>query len=169
MPSSVGSRVEVLYVCSVCGKGYSSRQGLAGHMNKHGDVEFARLSVRLPREKVERFKEFCKRHKTTTCALINALLTAVEKGAELGVVDLTSANPSIVQVQEFYASKPRGHGKYDTTYMAAPESSRPNVLCLYLDGVRAGEVFCQRFGGMWHPASRCGECPKNRLQKKGEF
>ena len=141
---------------------------MAGHMNKHPDVEFVRLSVRLPREKVEKFKEFCRRHKTTTCALVNALLTAVEKGDELGVVDLAASNPVIVQLQEFYASRPRGHGKYDVSHNVAEYGVTPQVYCVFCGGFSGSLVFCQRYGSNWLPSARCVECPSNWFKKKGE-
>lgn len=110
-------QIKKLYSCVCCPKSFDSLQALRGHMNKHKDVEFKDFHVRLPKAEVESFEKVCERHKTTTCSLIFALMQAAVKGEETGIVDVSTANPLIVQVNHFFAALPRGHGKYDVAAM----------------------------------------------------
>jgi len=100
--------------------------------------------------------------------MILAMIDAYIEGEKRGLIQVGSPNPVIIHLQQFFASRPRGHGKYDVASATPGAGSNPAVLCLYLDGVYGGEVFCQWVGGLWIPASRCMDCPKNRLKKKGE-
>jgi hypothetical protein len=162
------SEVKTLYTCIVCGKGFSSRKALFGHMRVHRDVKFKRVTVRLPAELVDRFYDVVRKHKTTSCSVLHGLITAVVQGEELGVVKLQGPNPFIVQLNSYFGARPRGHGKYDFGLGLGPEPRAPGVLCLFMDGVDGDQVFCQKRGGLWLPLSVCSTCPKNRFQKKGE-
>jgi hypothetical protein len=135
-------------------------------MNRHKDVEFVQFHVRLPKELVEKFQAVRVKHKTTDCALIHALMQATVKGDELGVIKIGSENPSIIQIVEQFASRPRGHGKYDTTSMPGFEPEAPSVYCVFCGGFSGGLVFCQRHGSDWLPASRCADCPSNWFKKQ---
>jgi hypothetical protein len=138
-------------------------------MRVHKDVEMVQLNVDLPRDVRAAFVEVCHRHHTTSCHVLYSLIKAFIEGEKRGLVDLSTKNPVTVQVVNLFASRPRGHGKYDAARVVDARSDEAAVLCLYCDGVRGGEVFCQRFGAVWVPASKCSACPKNRFQKKGEF
>jgi hypothetical protein len=138
-------------------------------MRVHKDVEMVQLNVDLPKDVRAAFVEVCHRHHTTSCHVLYSLIKAFIEGEKRGLVDLSTKNPVTVQVVNLFAAHPRGHGKYDAAYMPAPVPGSPAVLCLYCDGFREGEVFCQRYGADWIPASKCSTCPKNRFQKKGEF
>jgi hypothetical protein len=127
----------------------------------------------------EEFKELCKLHGLTTCHLFNtfmfAMVEAFKRGGKVEWDPKTEnlrasvgSNPIIVNLTQNFGARPRGHGKYDAAYMTAPVPGSPAVLCLYCDGFREGEVFCQRYGADWIPASKCSTCPKNRFQKKRE-
>ena len=102
-----------LYKCVVCGKAFTKLQSLMAHMRVHRDIEWARLSVRLPKSLVEEFKELAKRHNTTTCQLIHSMLTALIEGEKRGVVQIGSSNPVIINLVNVFNARPRGHGKYD--------------------------------------------------------
>jgi hypothetical protein len=160
------SEVGVVYKCVLCSKAFNNVQSLRAHMKVHRDVEFEHFHVRLPRAKVEEFKEFCRRHNTTTCHMILAMIDAYIEGDKRGLIQIGSPNPAIVHLHQFFAARPRGHGKYDAAYMTVPVPGSSAVLCLYCDGFREGEVFCQRYGADWVPASKCSTCPKNRIGKK---
>jgi hypothetical protein len=161
------SEVRVVYKCVLCPKAFDNVQSLRAHMKVHRDVEFEHFHVRLPRAKVEEFKEFCRRHNTTTCHMILAMIDAYIEGDKRGLIQIGSTNPAIVHLQQFFASRPRGHGKYDTTSMLGFEPETPRVYCVFCGGFSGGLVFCQRYGSDWLPASRCADCPSNWFKKKG--
>jgi hypothetical protein len=138
-------------------------------MRVHKDVEMVQLNVDLPREVRAAFVEVCHRHHTTSCHVLYSLIKAFIEGEKRGLVDLSTKNPVTVQVVNLFAARPRGHGKYYTTSILGPGGPEPAVLCLWCDGFREGEVFCQRYGAGWVQASQCAACRYNRFQKKGEF
>ena len=92
------------------------------------------------------------------------LMDAAVLGDEHGVIKLDGPNPFVVQMQSFFASRPRGHGKYDVASAVGFEPTIPQVLCVYLDGFSGGKIFCQRYGAAWLSASKCDGCSKNRFQ-----
>jgi len=155
--------VKVLYTCPVCGRGFRSRQALAGHMNAHPEFKWKRLSVRLPADLVDRFAEICRKHKTTQCAVIHSLVQAVIQGDELGVVKIPSGNPLYVVIQDFYAAKPKARGKYVPPAGFEPAGPFEVPRCGYVQRVdpRAGEVFCSR-ARTWVKPEVCRGC---RLQR----
>lgn len=108
----------------VCGAGFKSRQGLAGHMKAHKDVEFAQVHVRVPKKVAEAFLAVCKKHKTTSCHLLYTLMKATVKGDEIGVVELGAKNPFMVNVISFFGGRPRGAHKYDLTPLLGDPLSR---------------------------------------------
>jgi hypothetical protein len=125
--------------------------------------------VRLPKERRDWIVNYCKRHNTTTCHLLLAFCSFLEEGEKHGNIILGSPNPTFFVLQEYFMARPRGHGKYYTTSILGPGGPEPAVLCLWCDGFREGEVFCQRYGAGWVQASRCAACRYNRIGKKGEF
>ena len=163
MGGESGKRVKTLYTCIVCGRAFSSRAALCGHMRVHRDVEWKVLRVRLPAELVDRFYEVVRKHKTTTCAVVHSLVQAVVQGDELGVVKLPSSNPLYVVVQDFYAARPKARGKYVPPGDLNPAGSFEVPRCGYVQSVSlsAGEVFCSR-ARTWVKPEVCRGC---RLQR----
>jgi len=139
----------IVYKCIVCGKAFTKRQSLMAHLASHRDIEWAHLDVRIPKEKLERFKEFCRRHNTTTCHMImtfiDAVMEAMERSGNYVEVKpflkgaIGGSNPVIVNVQvhQYFMSKPRGKGKYDFSKLDLEGcvlcGGKPYALC-YRDG-----------------------------------
>ena len=155
----------VVYKCAVCGKSWSKKASLMAHMGHGCSKEFDRLVVSLPKARKDWFLDYCKRHNSTSCHVLLAMFTLMETGEKQGATVLGSANPQYFVLQEFFGSRPRGHGKYDTTSMVGFGEGHAGVLCLWCDGARPGEIFCQRYGAAWVPESKCTDCSKNRFQK----
>lgn len=107
--SSVGV---VLYKCVVCGFACTSKKALMGHMNKHRDVEWGFLHVRLPKALVDEFLRICREHNTTSCQVLHSLLTVFNEGSKRGLVDLSTKNPVTIQLVNVFGARPRGRGKY---------------------------------------------------------
>ena len=162
------SEVHVVYKCVLCPKAFNNVQSLRAHLKVHRDVEWKRLSVRLPKEKVVEFEEFCRRHNTTTCHMVLAMIDAYVEGDKRGLIQIGSTNPAVVHLQQFFASRPRGHGKYDVGALGGFEPSPPQVYCAFCGGFSGSLVFCQRYGSNWLPSSRCVDCTSNYFKKKGE-
>jgi len=99
------TEVERLFVCVVCGRAFSSKQGLRSHMRVHRG-EYKVVSVVVNRREWEEFKEICRRHKTTTCAVLRALIQGVIRGERMGA-QILNPNPIVIQVQNYYFGKPR--------------------------------------------------------------
>jgi len=158
-----GKSVKTLYTCIFCGRAFSTRQALAGHMKVHRDLKWKRLCVRLPAELVDRFSEVCAKHKTTQCAVIHGLVQAVIQGEKLGVVKLNSSNPMYVVIQDFYAARPKARGKYVPPAGFEPGGPFEFPRCGYVQRVdpAAGEVFCSR-ARTWVRPEVCRGC---RLQR----
>jgi len=108
------SEVPVLYKCVVpeCGKAYGKLQSLRAHMKVHRRQGYFKTSFVVFRDDWERFNEVCKAHNTTTCQLLGALIRAAVKGEEMGVIDVGSSNPAIVQVHQYFMGKPRSGLKF---------------------------------------------------------
>lgn len=156
--------VETLYSCVLCHKSFVKRQSLAAHMRVHRDVEFAQFKIRVPKDVKDGFMAVCRKHHATACHVLYVLMKATVKGDELGILDLSMKNPFIVQMQHYFASRPRGHGKYEAAGLAGSEPATPAVLCVFSDGYHEGKVFCQLYGAGWVEAGKCVSCPKNRLR-----
>ena len=109
-----------LYTCVVCGRHFSGVQALRGHMKVHRGM-YMRTSILVPVLKWPKFKEICDKHGTTTCMLLDNLISATIKGEELGVIKIGSPNPVIIQVQEYFTGKPR-------SWQKVPVESRTPVI-----------------------------------------
>jgi len=158
-----GKRVQTLYTCVVCGRAFSSRAALCGHMRVHRDVKWKYLRVRLPAELVDKFYEVVKKHKTTTCSLIHHLVLATVKGDEMGVIDLAAKNPITIQLQSFYAARPKAPGKYafPLEFKPAGQFEVPRCDLLQSVSVGTGEVYCGG-AGTWVSPEKCRKCSFSR-------
>ncbi|MBA7704493.1 hypothetical protein ES703_113305 [subsurface metagenome] len=150
-------RIETLFSCIVCGDGFKSRQGLAGHMNSHRDVEFMDVHVRVPKDVGKKFMGVVRKHKTTSCHLIYTVMKAIIKGDETGMVDLAAKNPLIVHMTSIFGGAPRGSRKYDL--IPIPYGNLEEAL--RCDHLRHREFEVGRLG--W--CSKCGRyvTPSNCL------
>jgi hypothetical protein len=166
------------YRCLVCGRVFASAQGLRGHLKAHKG-SYKTVSFLASAKDYEEFKELCRLHGLTTCHLFNtfmfAMVEAFKRGGKVEWDPKTEnlrasvgSNPIIVNLTQNFGAKPRGHGKYDVTYVTPGDSAVTQVLCLYANGINGNEIFCQKRGGLWLPVAFCSTCPKNRFQKKGE-
>ena len=155
----------IVWKCVVCGKSWDNVQSLRAHMKVHKGVVFRDLHVRLPVGRVEWFLAFCRKHNTTTCNMVLAMLDAYEAGEKAGVTVIGGANPVIAQVNTIVASRPRGHGKYDVAGLGTYIPNGPQVYCAFCGGFSGSLVFCQRYGSNWLPSARCVECPSNWFKK----
>jgi len=107
------TEIERIYPCIICPKAYPTKQGLRAHMKKHKN-DFVRTTIYARRDLWARFDEAAKRHKTTTCALLDVLIKATLEGSEKGVIDVSrigSPNPVIIQVNEVFLGQPRSGWK----------------------------------------------------------
>ncbi len=152
------SKPEVtVYKCVICPASFTKQQSLAAHYRIHKDERFAELHVRLPKEKKEAFVEFCKRHNSTTCHMVLAMVDAYMEGDKRGLITVGSPNPAIVHIQQFFNAKPRGKGKYEPV----PIPFGPLEEALRCDHLRHREFEEGRLG--W--CSKCGRMvtPSNCL------
>ncbi|MEM2197268.1 MAG: C2H2-type zinc finger protein [Sulfolobales archaeon] len=112
---SSAKEVVKVYTCFICNRSFSSVQALRGHMRVHKAERgvLVKTSFILPRSKLERFRELCRRHKTTECHLLEVLIDAALKADELGVIRIGSENPVIVYVVHNFYGKPRSPFKLE--------------------------------------------------------
>jgi hypothetical protein len=155
-----------VFKCVICGRTFLKRESLAAHLGHHKEVEFKRLSVRLPKERLEWFENYCRKHNTTSCHLILAFFSFLEEGEKHGNIILGSPNPTFFVLQEIFMARPRGHGKYDFGLGPGSEPGGLNVSCFYIGAVSGGDVYCNWLGGSWVSGQRCQTCPKNRLRRE---
>jgi len=107
------SQVEVLYTCIICGKAWSKIQSLRAHMKVHRNEGYMRTGIQVRTERWEKFRSYCKRHKTTTCQLLDALMELTLKGEEKGVVTLGSSNPTVLQLNQYFSGIPRSKNRFE--------------------------------------------------------
>jgi len=103
--SRARTEVERAYVCVVCGRMFSSKKGLQGHMKAHRG-EYMTTHIVVNKREWELFKEVCRRHKTTTCAVIREFVRKVILNERLGL-DIYSFQPIVINLNSFYLGKPR--------------------------------------------------------------
>lgn len=108
-------KIETLFSCVLCPSSYSTRQGLAGHMNKHKDVEFRQFNIRIPKEKRDAFMALCAKHNVTSCHMMLAMIDAYLKGDECGLTLVGSKNPQIVHIQQFFNTSPGIRDKFQVS------------------------------------------------------
>jgi len=105
--------IERLFQCIICGAAFDTKQGLRSHMRVHKG-EYMRTSIHVKREAWKAFNELCKRHKTTTCHVLNTLIEGILEGAEKGNIDLPrilSPNPLIINLTHIFLGRPRSGWK----------------------------------------------------------
>jgi len=101
--------IERLFQCVICGAAYAGKQSLRAHMKVHKG-EYVRTTIYAKRGLWKRFDEVCRRHKTTSCHVLQALIEAVVKAEEVGAVDLSklaAPNPVIINISQTFLGKPR--------------------------------------------------------------
>jgi len=158
---------------------FSSAQGLRGHLKVHRGC-YKRVSFLAEARGYEEFKALCKVHGLTTCHLFNtfmfAMVEAFKRGCKVEWDPRTESlraqvgsNPIIINLTQNFSARPRGHGKYGSVGEPGSDPGSLGVMCFYLSGFMGGEVYCQWLGGSWVPVSRCAECSRNRLRKRGEM
>ena len=149
----------VIYKCVICGKSWMKRESLQAHMRVHQDIDWKTFNVRLPKKKVDAFKDYCKRHNTTTCHMILAIMDMCLTADEVGHAALGSANPVVFTLQQFFNAKPRGKRKYDLQ----PIPFGPLEDALSCNHLRQKEWVEGRLGwcsrcGRWVTPGNCVSC-----------
>jgi hypothetical protein len=91
----------------ICGKAWNNKQSLYAHCKVHKKGELARTTIKMEAEQLEKLKEICKKHNTTTCHLFKALGEAVIAGDKQGIINIASPNPCIINVSHNFFGKPR--------------------------------------------------------------
>ena len=80
--------------------------------------EYVRTSIFVKRDLWKRFDEACRKHKTTTCPVLQALMEALIAGEKKGVVDLAglgAPNPVVFNLTHVFLGKPRSGHKIDVS------------------------------------------------------
>jgi len=101
--------IERLFQCVICGAAFAGKQSLRAHMKVHKG-EYVRTTIYAKRGLWKKFDEVCRKHKTTTCRVLQALIEAAIKGEELGAVNLSkiaAPNPVIININQTFLGKPR--------------------------------------------------------------
>lgn len=155
------TEVKQLFECIVCNKAWSSKQSLRAHMKVHKGEGYKRTNIFVQSAPWTEFEAFCKQHKTTTCKLLAVLIQATLKGKELGVIDLGSSNPVVINVQNVSLGAPRG--RYSHVNVAGlTQAELIPVVCAHIGGFQPGQVYCQNRIYSWLPRSACEGCGQNR-------
>lgn len=164
------SSVTTLYSCIVCGAAYSKQQSLAAHMRVHKDVEFEDFHVRIVKDVKDDFMALCKKHKTTSCHLIYALMKMAVQGEKMGVVDLGAKNPLIIQMISNFQGAPRGRNKYQLPAGPWDPLSRA-LFCAHLSQKEwsPGHLgWCRRVG-RWVTPTICQGCVEDKKDAPADF
>jgi len=150
-----------LFQCVVCGAAYASKQSLRAHMKVHKG-EYVRTTIYAKRGLWKRFDEVCRKHKTTTCHVLQALIEAAIKGEELGAVDLSklaAPNPVIIQVNQTFLGKPRSALKVPVAEYTH-EVELPCEVC----GGPAFALHSKRLEGGWTHIAVCEQHHREALR-----
>lgn len=161
--------VETVFVCPVCSKRYVSRQGLAGHMRWHKKDEYVRTTISVEKSQWLAFRAVCRKHGTTTCAVLRGFVDLTVEGDKQGIVTIPSQNPMIVQLNRVVLGAPRGRYSHVAAEKIA-ESCRSLVdtpvsvlecqLTSWYDK-RGRKVRCDFFGDLI-PVEKCRSCSRRR-------
>ena len=124
--------------------------------------EYLRTTIYVHRERWRIFNEVCLKHKTTTCHVLDALVTAMNEGEKLGVVDLgkiASPNPVIINISHTFLGKPRS--PYKVNIGALPALGQRCPVC----GSPMIREFKPSVGELRE--GRCLKCPARWLISPG--
>lgn len=150
------AEIEQIFPCVICGRAWSNKQSLRAHMKVHKG-EYLRTSIHVRKDLWESFSEVCKKHKTTTCALLDVLMKATLAGEESGSIDLTkigTPNPVVISVQEVFMGRPRGRNRLEISRMipegpGCPTCGSREVRTISPEGVEYSEGSCLRCRARW--------------------
>ncbi|MEM2174374.1 MAG: hypothetical protein ABIM21_00430 [candidate division WOR-3 bacterium] len=102
----------ILYKCIICNKAFVKKNSLRAHLRMHKkEEEYCDFHVKIPKSICVKFKELCKKHNTTTCHVIMTLMQACIKGEEIGVINLASPNPILINITHNFLGVPRSRYK----------------------------------------------------------
>lgn len=133
-------------------------------MKVHKKDEYFATKIVVPRPLWEEFDDVCKKHKTTTCQVIKALVEATLAGENAGLVTIPSTNPIMVQVNHVVLGAPRGrysHIKAEELGRAIATANIGPVGCPWIGGIKEGQVLCRNRGSVWIDSSECVSCSSN--------
>jgi hypothetical protein len=123
------TEITTLHKCLICGKAWNNKQSLYAHCKVHKKGELARTTIKMEAEQLEKLKEICKKHNTTTCHLFKALGEAVIAGDKSGAgISIGSANPFIINVFHQFFGKPRSQYKFEKEPMVIKRPSKYRSL-----------------------------------------
>jgi len=129
------------YVCFICGRRFSSAQGLRSHIRVHKRRgEYCEVSFLAVRSVYEDFKRMCREHGLTTCHMFNSfmhmMVQAFRNGATVEIDPRTETmrvkvgrNPVTFQLIQYFAGPPRSRRKYDFSRLGAVEEAPRCLIC----------------------------------------
>jgi len=144
----------IVYKCMICGKAWPKVQSLRAHMKSHKGEGLKRTSIWIYGANWDKFKALAEKHNTTTCHLLDALITAALKGEETGTVSIAGANPLIINLTHVFLGRPRSTWKVDVGDQIPPGphcltcGSRQVSQVRPLEGLFL-EGRCLRCGATW--------------------
>lgn len=150
------SEVEQLFQCIICGVAWSSKQALRGHMKAHKG-EYYRTNIYAVRKKWKIFEKICKKHKSTTCHVLDALIEAIIEGDKtkgFKLPTIMTPNPLIINVQHNFLGTPH------SPYKVSIDDIRLDKNICHVCGSRVIREFepmpgklregkCQKCGSSW--------------------